>query len=133
MSPIATAQKQQGANGIVQVMQLIGMFDGRTQYLPPGETHGIPRAAVELIKNQNPLMGSEDAYDPSSYTSLIGIKGEDDCTPLTISEDPQRVDIKPQMARMKGSKRKVEVISTRGASIFDAKAGVGADASFGKA
>lgn len=36
----------------------------------------IPRVVVEYARNQNPLMGSEDSLDPSSYEPLVGVKAK---------------------------------------------------------
>lgn len=36
----------------------------------------IPRIVVDYAKNQNPLMGSEDSMDPSSFETLIAVRAK---------------------------------------------------------
>lgn len=72
---------------------LSARWDGQEMTLPPGESF-LPKHVVHYAKNQNPIMGSEDDIDPSSFESLIGIVGKDDCSP--VETDPKqlsRVDI----------------------------------------
>lgn len=61
---------------------LTGRFDGQDLTLLPnyndkGEQinrgeNMVPRVAVGHLKQQNPLMNSEDPLNPLSYTSLVG-------------------------------------------------------------
>lgn len=68
-------------------------FDGIDSPIQPGENHGFPKEAVPYARMQNPLMGSEDPYNPGHYISLVGVKGRDDCSPLEQDETkPQRID-----------------------------------------
>ena len=63
-------------------------FDGQDTTIYPGENQ-IPKIAITCAKNQNPIMGSADADNPSMRGAryLIGVKDtEDDCTPLTKEE-----------------------------------------------
>jgi hypothetical protein len=66
-------------------------WDGKDVTLQPGETPGFPRMAVPYAKNQNPLMGSEDPYDPTKFEYLVGVKGskKDNLEPLTAAEIEQ--------------------------------------------
>ena len=64
------------------------MFDGQTSTLKPGENM-VPRIVVPYAKNQNPIMGSADPYNPhiSGGRYLVGVKGtKDETTPLTREE-----------------------------------------------
>lgn len=62
-------------------------FDGQSTVLPPGESV-LPLVSVNYAKNQNPIMGSADPNNPSISGAryLIGVKGQDDCEPLTKAE-----------------------------------------------
>lgn len=62
-------------------------FDGQDMQLPPGESP-LPSVAVTYAKNQNPIMGSADPNNPSLSGGryLVGVKGVDDCTPLSKAE-----------------------------------------------
>lgn len=62
-------------------------FDGQDTLLPVGESL-LPRIAVDYAKNQNPVMGSADPNNPSLSGAdyLLGIKGRDNCEPLTADE-----------------------------------------------
>lgn len=64
------------------------MFDGQSKTLKPGKNF-VPRVVVEFAKNQNPIMGSANPYDPhiSGAQYLVGLADStDDCTPLTLEE-----------------------------------------------
>lgn len=58
--------------------------DSRHYVLQPGDNYGFNRAHAFYAKKQNPLMGSEDYYT-LDFTSLVGIKGEDDCDPISTA------------------------------------------------
>ncbi len=62
-------------------------FDGQDLILPPGES-SIPSVSVRFAKNQNPINGSGDPDNPSITGAryLIGVKGVDECKPLTKAE-----------------------------------------------
>lgn len=55
--------------------------DGQSHRLTPGDNWGFFAWQAPYAKAQNPLMGSEDYYS-LNFTSLVGVKGEDDCTPI---------------------------------------------------
>lgn len=59
-------------------------FDGQETVIPPGESP-LPVVSINYAKNQNPIMGSADPLNPSLSGAryLIGVKGKDDCTPLS--------------------------------------------------
>ena len=59
-------------------------FDGQETVIPVGECQ-LPLISVDYAKNQNPIMGSADPNNPSISGAqyLIGIKGRDNCNPLT--------------------------------------------------
>lgn len=92
-------------------------FDGQETAIPPGESH-IPRIAVNHAKNQNPVMGSQDADNPNITGAryLIGLVGTtDDCTPLTKEEwaahlgKPCRINIEEFMEDRLGPKERMEI------------------------
>ena len=62
-------------------------FDGQDITIPPGESV-LPELTIGYAKNQNPIMGSADPNNPSMSGAryLLGVKGQDDCTPLTKAE-----------------------------------------------
>lgn len=63
-------------------------FDGQEKTLEPGENI-VPEIVVEFAKNQNPVMGSQDPYNPhiSGAQYLVGVKGTaDNIEPLTDEE-----------------------------------------------
>ena len=62
-------------------------FDGQTKTLTPGENI-VPKVVVAYAKNQNPIMGTQDPYNPQieGCQYLVGVKGQDNCTPLTKAE-----------------------------------------------
>lgn len=62
-------------------LPLTARFDGQEITLEPGENI-VPRITVPYIRSQCVIMGSEDARDPMSYTSLVGVKGKHDCSPI---------------------------------------------------
>ena len=71
-------------------------FDGQDLTLKPGKNHGVPKIVVSLAKSQNPVMGTEEWTDPTSYRSLIGVlDSKDNCKPLTKEEWAEHLG-KPQ-------------------------------------
>lgn len=69
-------------------VELTVMFDGQTTTLQPGENM-VPKIVVPYAKNQNPIMGSADPYNPhiSGGRYLVGVAGtKDNVTPLTKEE-----------------------------------------------
>lgn len=69
-------------------IELAVMFDGQTATLKVGSNF-VPKVVVPFAKNQNPIMGTQDPYNPhiSGCQFLVGVKGtKDDITPLTVEE-----------------------------------------------
>jgi hypothetical protein len=110
-------------------------WDGRDVVLQPGENAGFPKVAVMYAKNQNPIMGSEDVYDPSKAQFLVGVKGtKDNCTTLTMDQieqhqaAPQRIN-RQQIADDRGDRKSREVLRGRkggvAASSFEARFNIG--------
>ncbi len=91
--------------------QLDVIFDGQRAYLQPNYTpegvllpdvqNVLPKVVLPYALNQNVLMGSEDAIDPSEFTSLIGVKYDgrgrkhswNDCSFLEQTEKLTRVPL----------------------------------------
>lgn len=67
------------------------IFDGQRKQIPVGEST-LPRIVIPYAKDQNPVMGSEDAIDPSEYQSLIAVVGKDDCSPVEPTGSLTRVN-----------------------------------------
>ena len=68
-----------------------GTFDGRPIVLAPHAEVPMLANAAEKVKEQNPLMGSEDPADPRSPTFLVGIKEwKDDISPIEQSNAEER-------------------------------------------
>lgn len=64
------------------------MFDGQTKTLEPGP-NTVPSIVVGFAKNQNPIMGSQDPYNPhiSGCRYLVGVaNSKDPIEPLTQEE-----------------------------------------------
>lgn len=62
--------------------------DGQTKRLSPGVNY-VPEVVVQYAKNQNPIMGSADPYNPhiSGAYYLVGVEEwGDNVTPLTEEE-----------------------------------------------
>ena len=69
-------------------VELNVQFDGQSKTLAPGE-NSVPGIVVDYAKNQNPIMGTQDIYNPhlSGCQYLVGVKGtKDNCEPLTKKE-----------------------------------------------
>ncbi len=62
-------------------------FDGQEIVIPIGESP-VPALTIPYAKNQNPIMGSQDPLNPSLSGAryLLGVKGVDNCKPLTKEE-----------------------------------------------
>lgn len=64
------------------------VFDGQSKTLKPG-SNLVPKIVVSCAKNQNPIMGSGDPYNPhaSGCSYLVGVRGsKDPIDPLTPEE-----------------------------------------------
>jgi len=72
--------------------------DGQHQILQPGENPGFFAWQAPYAKAQNPLFGSENYYT-LDYQSLVGVKGEDDCTPFPVEELVAALDNVERFAR----------------------------------
>lgn len=108
-------------------------FDGQQQTIPVGESQ-LAKVAVVYAKNQNPVMGSADADNPSLSGAryLISIKGnkKDRQEPLTKDEwqahldAPSRIDTDAFFADRLGHKERFMVRgkgrSVQAKSLFDA-------------
>lgn len=103
-------------------------WDGKDVTLTTGENQNFPRVAVPYAKNQNVVMGSESANDPSQFRYMVGVKGsKDNCLPMTRDEieqhqaAPQRLN-RQEMREERGDPRAKEVVRGKKApSNFDAK------------
>jgi hypothetical protein len=63
-------------------------FDGQSKILTPG-INLVPKIVVSFAKNQNPIMGTHDPYNPGANSGqyLVGVVGsKDSVTPLTTAE-----------------------------------------------
>lgn len=65
-------------------------FDGQETDIPPGESY-IPTATVPFAKNQNPIMGKSDPYNPhisggKYLIAEIGYDSPEECQPLSKKE-----------------------------------------------
>lgn len=91
-----------------------GMFDGQPIVLEPGYKeieeggkrsivgagpggsilmNALPYFAAELIKRQNPVMGTEDPEDPRDFQSLVGVpEWKDDIDFIQQSDAEERLD-----------------------------------------
>lgn len=56
--------------------------DGVHHELQPGDNYGFVDSQAYFAMAQNPVMGSEDYYT-LEFKSLVGVKGQTDCTPLS--------------------------------------------------
>jgi hypothetical protein len=70
-----------------------GIFDGQPMVIPPHGRKAMLSNAAELVKRQNPVMGSEDPTDPRSADYLLGVEEwGDDISPLEQSDAVERFD-----------------------------------------
>jgi hypothetical protein len=63
-------------------------FDGQAKTLVPG-VNLVPQVTISFAKNQNPIMGSHDPYNPHATGAryLVGVVGsKDSVEPLTEEE-----------------------------------------------
>ena len=75
-------------------IDLTVQFDGQCKTLVPGDNI-VPSVTVPYAKNQNPIMGSQDPYNPhiTGCRYLVGVKGTtDDCEPLSQKEWEEHLD-----------------------------------------
>jgi hypothetical protein len=106
-------------------------FDGQELDIAPGPAV-IPTMALLVAKNQNPVRGTAQMDNPtvSGCEYLIGIKGKDDCTPLTDEQwaahvnAPSRWDMDDYFSERLGPKEHMIVRGkgrpTQAKSSFDA-------------
>jgi hypothetical protein len=96
---------------------LMVQFDGQCKTLVVGKNI-VPAVVVQYAKNQNPIMGSQDPYNPhiSGARYLVGVVGsKDDLKPLTQEEweehlqAPCRDDVKTLFADKYGSDPKAKL------------------------
>ena len=99
-------------------IDLTVQFDGQCKTLAPGKNI-VPAIVVPYAKNQNPIMGSQDPYNPhiDGCRYLVGIVGRDECEPLTKKEweahldRPCREDEQRWFADKYGSDAKAKLIT----------------------
>jgi len=94
-------------------------FDGQCKTLEPGP-NTVPGIVVQYAKNQNPIMGSQDPYNPhiDGGKYLLGVVGtKDDVTPLTKEEweahtnAPCREDVQRLFEDRYGSDPKAKLVA----------------------
>lgn len=90
-------------------------FDGQTTRVPPGE-HEIPKIALANAMNQNPIMGTADAWNPNISGGkylIVPVATKYDREPLTKLEwethldRPCRIDEKAYFEDRLGPKERV--------------------------
>jgi hypothetical protein len=119
MGPMETVTLINRTKGTLQCT-----FDGHTYDLVPGENHGFPKVAVPFAKRQNPVMGSEDPYNPIKFNSLVGVKDTSDpVTPIKQTDAVERID----RSKVRGMGRKARVMEGDPASAFEARVSHDAD------
>lgn len=98
------------------------MFDGQCKSLPALEATTVPGIVVQYAKNQNPVMGTQDPYNPhiTGAEYLVGVVGsKDNCEPLSPEEwadhlqQPCRENVQQWFADKYGSDPKAKLV-TRG-------------------
>jgi hypothetical protein len=114
-------------------------FDGQDMVLQPnysatgerlkGVKNMVPKIVVPFAKNQNVLMGSEDAIDPSDFKFLVAVKGSKDSDSYQEqSGAPARVSLESMlddpnstiMLRGKVQHRAFDaVVAAPGGGVFD--------------
>jgi hypothetical protein len=70
------------------------IFDGQKMVLKPG-INVVPKVVVSFAKNQNPVMGTHNPYDPhvNAGQNLVGVVGsKDNVEPLTAEEWADHLD-----------------------------------------
>ena len=99
-------------------VDLMIQFDGQTKILHPG-INVVPKVVLSYAKNQNPIMGTQDPYNPhaSGAQYLVGVKGtKDNIEPLTKEEweihlgKPCREDVDQMFADKYGSDPKARLV-----------------------
>lgn len=96
---------------------LIVRYDGEDIVLKPGENPGFPTVAVPYAKKQNPLMGSKHPINPLKFISLVGVKGKDDCSPIsdeTLAKADQKLEVVDRTGEFHGRpmRQNVKVLNT---------------------
>lgn len=101
-------------------VDLTVQFDGQQKTLKALSVSTVPYVVVSFAKNQNPIMGSQDPYNPhiSGGRYLVGVVGtKDDCTPLTAEEwadhlgQPCREDVQRVFEDKYGSDPKAKLVT----------------------
>ena len=70
-----------------------GIFDGQPIVIPPHGKKAMLANAAELVKRQNPVMGTEDPGDLRSPQFLLGVlEWGDDLSPIEQSVAIERFD-----------------------------------------
>lgn len=70
-----------------------GIFDGQVIMIPAHGRTSMLKNAAELVKRQNPVMGSEDPADIRSADFLVGVvEWGDDLSPIEQSDKEERFD-----------------------------------------
>lgn len=127
-------------------VDLTVQFDGQCKTLTPGPNE-VPNAVVAYAKNQNPIMGTQDPYNPhiSGCRYLVGVRGtKDNCKPLTKAEweehlnRPCREDERQWFADKYGNDPKAKLVTygkgrqTAATSRYDAGGAESGKAAFGE-
>ncbi|MET0742948.1 MAG: hypothetical protein ABWY78_06215 [Microvirga sp.] len=88
------------------VTEIVGAGPGGTVYQEP-----LPYFAAERAKRQNPVMGTEDPWNPNSFESLIAIPAwGEDYSPLNQTEAIERLD----RSQLPAESQNIKVIAGRG-------------------
>ena len=104
-------------------------FDGQETTIQPGDNH-IPKVVIPYAKNQNPIMGSADADNPTLQGAryLVGVRGtEDPIAPLTEKEwkehlgQPCRMDTTFITDRLNPKKERLIVSGRKKPSAFEVR------------
>jgi len=86
---------------------VVGAGPGGTVFMEP-----LPYFAAERAKRQNPVMGTEDPYNPNDFATLIAVpEWGEDYSPLEQSPAIERLD----RTLLPGDAQKVQVIGAVGA------------------
>lgn len=102
-------------------------YDGEDIVIQPGENPGFPKEAVGYAKRQNPLMGSRHPLNPLKFISLVGVKGEDDCSPISakvLEKAAQALEVVDRDGEFWGepvSDRKVKLLRKNPFSAYEAQ------------
>lgn len=115
--------------------QLAVRYDGEDILLAPGENPGFPKEAAPYARKQNILKGSQHPINPGKYISLVGVKGQDDCTPIP-EEVLRAADEKLEPIDRSGEyygepMRKVKLLKKSGFDPYEAQVDQGTGVDFG--